>query len=326
MIKGGQPVVLVVEDDEPIRNLITTTLEMEKYKFDTAQNGSQAIMLAAANNPDIILMDLGLPDMDGIEVIRKIRSWSVAPIIVISARSDEKDKVAALDVGADLFCTGTGGDTIMIKGGQPVVLVVEDDEPIRNLITTTLEMEKYKFDTAQNGSQAIMLAAANNPDIILMDLGLPDMDGIEVIRKIRSWSVAPIIVISARSDEKDKVAALDVGADDYLTKGAEELLAAEPDRAGGRGSLRQQAEDGARGHRLARAGLADERDDLPGLDGETDVLDGRARVGEGDGQVLHGQERRVVGGVHRGHDASRRGVGGVGTGLRHGGPPRAPAR
>ena len=78
----------------------------------------------------------------------------------------------------------------MIKGGKPVVLVVEDDEPIRNLITTTLEMEKYKFDTAQNGSQAIMLAAANNPDIILMDLGLPDMDGIEVIRKIRSWSVA----------------------------------------------------------------------------------------------------------------------------------------
>ena len=63
-----------------------------------------------------------------------------------------------------------------------------------------------------------MLAAANNPDIILMDLGLPDIDGIEVIRKIRTWSVAPIIVISARSDEKDKVAALDVGADDYLTK------------------------------------------------------------------------------------------------------------
>lgn len=106
----------------------------------------------------------------------------------------------------------------MIKGGKPVVLVVEDDEPIRNLIVTTLEMEKYKFDTAENGAQAVMLAAANNPDIILMDLGLPDIDGIDVIRKIRSWSVAPIIVISARSDERDKVAALDVGADDYLTK------------------------------------------------------------------------------------------------------------
>ena len=99
MMKGNKPSVLVVEDDVPIRNLITTTLEMEKYKFDTAENGNQAIMLAAANNPDIILMDLGLPDIDGIEVIRKIRTWSVAPIIVISARSDEKDKVAALDVG-----------------------------------------------------------------------------------------------------------------------------------------------------------------------------------------------------------------------------------
>lgn len=106
----------------------------------------------------------------------------------------------------------------MMKGTKPNVLVVEDDEPICNLIVTTLEMEKYKFDTAENGKQAIMLAAANNPDIILMDLGLPDMDGIEVIRKIRSWSVVPIIVISARSDERDKVAALDVGADDYLTK------------------------------------------------------------------------------------------------------------
>ena len=115
----------------------------------------------------------------------------------------------------------------MMKGNKPSVLVVEDDVPIRNLITTTLEMEKYKFDTAENGNQAIMLAAANNPDIILMDLGLPDIDGIEVIRKIRTWSVAPIIVISARSDEKDKVAALDVGADDYLTKpfSVEELLA-----------------------------------------------------------------------------------------------------
>lgn len=106
----------------------------------------------------------------------------------------------------------------MMKGNKPSVLVVEDDVPIRNLITTTLEMEKYKFDAAENGNQAIMLAAANNPDIILMDLGLPDIDGIEVIKKIRTWSVAPIIVISARSDERDKVAALDVGADDYLTK------------------------------------------------------------------------------------------------------------
>lgn len=115
----------------------------------------------------------------------------------------------------------------MMGKGKPYILVVEDDMPVRNLITTTLESQEYKYETAVNGSQAVMAAASGNPDIILMDLGLPDMDGIEVIRKIRTWSVSPIIVISARSDDSDKVAALDAGADDYLTKpfSVEELLA-----------------------------------------------------------------------------------------------------
>lgn len=115
----------------------------------------------------------------------------------------------------------------MTVNGKPFVLVVEDDIPIRNLITTTLGSQNYKYETAANGSQAVMAAASGNPDIILMDLGLPDMDGIDVIRKVRSWSTSPIIVISARSDDKDKVAALDAGADDYLTKpfSVEELLA-----------------------------------------------------------------------------------------------------
>ena len=115
----------------------------------------------------------------------------------------------------------------MTNNGKPFVLVVEDDMPVRNLITTTLESQKYKYETAVNGNQAVMAAASGNPDIILMDLGLPDMDGIDVIQKIRTWSVAPIIVISARSDDQDKVDALDAGADDYLTKpfSVEELLA-----------------------------------------------------------------------------------------------------
>ena len=115
----------------------------------------------------------------------------------------------------------------MTANGKPYVLVVEDDAPVRNLITTTLESQNYKYMTSTNGGQAVMAAASGNPDIILMDLGLPDMDGVDVIRKIRTWSVAPIIVISARSDDKDKVDALDAGADDYLTKpfSVEELLA-----------------------------------------------------------------------------------------------------
>ena len=115
----------------------------------------------------------------------------------------------------------------MMTNEKPYILVVEDDAPVRNLITTTLESQNYKYMAAANGNQAVMSAASGSPDIILMDLGLPDMDGVDVIKKIRTWSVAPIIVISARSDDRDKVDALDAGADDYLTKpfSVEELLA-----------------------------------------------------------------------------------------------------
>lgn len=111
--------------------------------------------------------------------------------------------------------------------GKPTILVVEDDATVRNLITTTLETQNYKYNTAENGTKALFAAASGNVDIILLDLGLPDMDGVEVIQKIRTWSVVPIIVISARSDDKDKIQALDAGADDYLTKpfSVEELLA-----------------------------------------------------------------------------------------------------
>ncbi len=107
------------------------------------------------------------------------------------------------------------------------ILVVEDDIPVRNLITTTLETQDYKYHTAENGTQALLAAASVKPDVILLDLGLPDMDGVEVIKKVRSWSEVPIIVISARSDDKDKISALDAGADDYLTKpfSVTELLA-----------------------------------------------------------------------------------------------------
>ena len=101
---------------------------------------------------------------------------------------------------------------------KPTVLVVEDDKPVRNLIITTLKTHEYKYVFAENGAGAVMEAASHNPDMVLLDLGLPDMDGVEVIGKIRSWSNMPIIVISARSEDTDKIEALDAGADDYLTK------------------------------------------------------------------------------------------------------------
>ena len=108
-----------------------------------------------------------------------------------------------------------------------LILIVEDDMSVRNLMTTTLKAHGYRYLTAPNGEAAILEASSHNPDIILLDLGLPDMDGIEVIKKIRTWSNVPIIVISARSEDTDKIDALDSGADDYLTKpfSVEELLA-----------------------------------------------------------------------------------------------------
>ena len=110
---------------------------------------------------------------------------------------------------------------------KPLILVVEDDRPVRNLIVTTLKSHDYRYLTAENGHGAIMEATSHNPDIVLLDLGLPDIDGTQVIESIRSWSNMPIIVISARSEDRDKIMALDAGADDYLTKpfSVEELLA-----------------------------------------------------------------------------------------------------
>lgn len=110
---------------------------------------------------------------------------------------------------------------------KPTILVVEDDSSVRSLTTTTLKAHGYKFLTAANGEMAVMMASSHNPDIMLLDLGLPDIDGVEVIRRIREWSNLPIIVLSARSEDSDKIEALDQGADDYLTKpfSVDELLA-----------------------------------------------------------------------------------------------------
>ena len=108
-----------------------------------------------------------------------------------------------------------------------LILIVEDDNSVMNLMTTTLKLHNYRHITAGNGENAILQTASYNPDIILLDLGLPDMDGVDVIKKIRTWSNVPIIIISARSEDSDKIDALDAGADDYLTKpfSVDELMA-----------------------------------------------------------------------------------------------------
>lgn len=108
-----------------------------------------------------------------------------------------------------------------------MILVVEDDTAVRNLIATALEMHEYHHMTATTGNEALLAVSSHNPDIVLLDLGLPDMDGVDVIQKIRTWSNVPILIISARNEDTDKIGALDAGADDYLTKpfSVDELLA-----------------------------------------------------------------------------------------------------
>ena len=109
----------------------------------------------------------------------------------------------------------------------PLVLLIEDEPQMRRYLRTALESHDYRLVEATTAREGLVQATGRNPDVILLDLGLPDGDGIDVARRIREWASTPIIVISARGQEHDKVAALDAGADDYLTKpfGTDELLA-----------------------------------------------------------------------------------------------------
>jgi two-component system KDP operon response regulator KdpE len=109
----------------------------------------------------------------------------------------------------------------------PHILVIDDELQILRAMRTILTEKQFKITTASRGEEGLTLAAASEPDLIILDLGLPDMDGVEVCTRLREWTQIPIIVLSVRDSERDKVAALDQGADDYLTKpfGIEELLA-----------------------------------------------------------------------------------------------------
>jgi two-component system KDP operon response regulator KdpE len=109
----------------------------------------------------------------------------------------------------------------------PLILLIEDEPPMRRFLRTALGANDFRLVEAETAKEGLAQAAARNPDVILLDLGLPDRDGLQVVQELREWSATPIIVLSARGREEDKVKALDLGADDYLTKpfGVEELLA-----------------------------------------------------------------------------------------------------
>lgn len=114
-----------------------------------------------------------------------------------------------------------------MSANKQAILVVEDESGISNFIAAILNSNDYQVLRAETGKVALTMAASYSPEVILLDLGLPDMDGLEVLRKLREWSSIPVIVVSARGHEREKVEALDLGADDYVTKpfGTSELLA-----------------------------------------------------------------------------------------------------
>ena len=107
---------------------------------------------------------------------------------------------------------------------KPLILVVEDDAAVRSLMAVTLDTQGYRYHLARNGAEALIEASTQQPVVMLLDLGLPDMEGVDIIRKVRGWTAMPIIVISARSEDADKVEALDAGADHYLTKPGESAV------------------------------------------------------------------------------------------------------
>ena len=109
----------------------------------------------------------------------------------------------------------------------PTILIIEDEDPIRKFLRVTLDAHGYKLVEATTGKDGLLQAATAQPDLIILDLGLPDIDGVDLTRQIREWSHVPIIIVSARGKEQDKIIALDAGADDYLTKpfSVNELLA-----------------------------------------------------------------------------------------------------
>lgn len=115
----------------------------------------------------------------------------------------------------------------MTEAGGPTVLLIDDEPPIRRMLRTALAAHDYRMIEASTGEDGLQQAATRQPDLIIVDLGLPDMDGVQVIRRLREWTATPIIVLSARGQERDKIDALEAGADDYVSKpfGVGELVA-----------------------------------------------------------------------------------------------------
>ncbi|BFL48759.1 DNA-binding response regulator [Lactonifactor longoviformis] len=157
-----------------------------------------------------------------------------------------------------------------MKDHRELILIIEDEKNIADFVETVLNSRNYKVIKAYTGKEALSAITSHCPDVILLDLGLPDMDGLDIIKQVREWAETPIVVISARTQEKEKVAALDLGADDYITKpfGTDELMA--------------RIRTALRHHDKAKAGNSSEKYQVEGLE-----IDFGKRLVMLEGQSIH---------------------------------------
>ena len=243
--------ILVVEDDAPVRNLITTTLKTHDYKSIIAENGEEAIRQASSCNPDVILLDLGLPDMDGVETTRQIRSIAGddSAIIILTAYNWDDVLEEALHAGVDSFVAKPLFASTVIEEFQKAlkqrtamseerkradltgrrVLLAEDVEINAEIMMELMKTREVTVDNAPNGKIAVEMFEAHEPgyyDAVLMDMRMPEMDGLEATMAIRALNRedakdVPIIALTANAFDEDVQKSLQAGLNAHLSKPVE---------------------------------------------------------------------------------------------------------
>ena len=211
-----KPRVLVVEDDAEIGEVLRRSLRLEGYDVRIAGDGVAALDEATVFEPDAVVLDLGLPRLDGVEVARRLRAdggardppHGASPAL---SRPEARNRPLCWDSMSE----------------SPRVLVVEDDTDIAGVLRRQLDKEGYQVRVAADGEEALEESSLFEPDAVVLDLGLPRLDGVEVARRLRAGGDVPILILTARDALESRVEGLDSGADDYLVKPfeREELLA-----------------------------------------------------------------------------------------------------
>ena len=230
--------ILIVDDSKTIRLMETRTLEKAGFKVETAENGAVAIEKALATPPDLILLDINMPEMDGWEVLRQIRVHPVLGdtlVVILSSNAQQADKRYAQSLGAHSYLAKpVKAEQIIEHLGTALrqraekkplearrILIVDDSNLIRRRVTIALEKLGCELLEACDGKEACRLATQYRPDLILMDINMPEMDGLEATRRIRTEPTLQhtvVIAMTANGQRSDVAEAMAVGMNDYIVK------------------------------------------------------------------------------------------------------------